>query len=417
MLYAITILAAILLILFGGSKEGFVNYYRQSAAGKPDYLGDINDGPQASNVAQVTDRLKKYGQDVSHLDKNYNFETNARKNLQAAFRQASAVHTKEITEVNDTIKNLQPYDTTIDVGVLEKLLRKQLMPLLNKHAAQLDSKYDYVNATDVLVSQWPNGVRQVKVSLDIHDKSQELWTAYSTHVRVTFYDWNGNLLVTQVNFQEAPQESAKSPRAYEPDAVQEQLMNTQALNFPWRTTEQATGLYLTPEQRKDILASKKSKATEENFYCFGVAGVDPTGIKSRDQCTRRGGVVDAPVTDSTRCRWFKANGNYPNVRGGSKGGYCEGPLGTVNTSFSKWDPNPAYAPLCYNCKANASVNGKDGGIGPCCEDQKANLTEYNLLTPDYAFPGDMIDRRRFKGEFKKRGLSWYRFGEDLGIGV
>lgn len=366
-------------------KEGFVQYYQQPAQGSPDYLGSIDDGPSAQNNSGVT--------------RNENFVTNARKNLESALRDTSLASSTLIQSVQRMISNIESHKGVIDVLDVDKIIREKLIGSVNKYAQKYGSAYEMVNPKDVLVNDWPNGVRQINATIEVHDISPDLWTPYTTNVRVTFYVWNGDVALTKVNIFEKDVDD-EGPSGFADDVIQEQLLSSLHLAYPWNTNEQTSGLYMTEKERNDALMAKRSKATDDNFLCFGVAGTAPGDITTREECTKRGGVVDAPVVDSTQCKYYMANKNYPNERGGAKNGYCEGPLGVVQSSFSRWDPNPAYAPLCYNCKG--------GNMGPCCEDQKANLTEYNLLTPDYAFPGDMIDRRKFEGEFKKRGLSWYR---------
>jgi len=393
---AILILGCIMMMRGSAQqKEGFVKYYQQDAQGGPDYLGNIDDGPNAPNNSGVT--------------RTENFVTNARKNLERALRETSLAASETIKKVNRMTANMESHKGVIDVVAVADIIRDRLLSEVNKHAQKFGSAYDMVNPKDVLVRDWPNGVRQIEVTIEAHDVSPDLWSPYTTNVRMTFYDWSGVVALTKVNIFEEDKDN-KGPSGFADDTVQEQFVNKTHLAYPWHTNEQSSGLYMSEAERKKILSEKRAKASEDNFYCFGVAGLAPSDTKNltREECTRRGGVVDAPVVDAVKCQFFKANKNYPNNRGGSKFGYCEGPLGMVNTSFSRWDPNPAYAPLCYNCKGSVSISGKDGDIGPCCEDQKANLTEYNLLTPDYAFPGDMIDRRKFETEFKKRGLSWYR---------
>lgn len=402
---AIAVVFTMLLIYFvfnTSSKEGFVKYYQASSKQEEDtILAPNNDNGRSQSEQYVP---------------------NSRKNLVRTFETLGVRNAKEIAALSQELSMM--HDGVIDVLALRDALVSSLIPDMNRIAAELATNSEYSlsgNPQDIVVKQSSvDDKKMVKATVEIHDTSILLWTGYTTTVRVTFWLLSGNRVVLmEANIMERNTDQCSANESSCPaynDLSQkkhpEELLSKFHLVFPWDTSEQKNGLAITEKEKQEELARRNSKATEENFYCFGVAGVSPSSPISREECTRRGGVIDMPVYDSSKCQFFMANKNYPNQRGGSKYGYCEGPLGAVQTSFSRWDPNPAYAPLCYNCKAGVALNGAEGGLGPCCEDQKANLTEYNLLTPDYAFPGDMFDRRQFASDFKARGLSWHRLGKE-----
>lgn len=148
-----------------------------------------------------------------------------------------------------------------------------------------------------------------------------------------------------------------------------------ALNGNLSETDRITAL----ANRKKILA-----AGIKEGICFGTRDMS---AETRTQCELSGGKWDLPVSVSNECPYYRANKNYPNDRGGARGtGYCEMPLGLEPIGFRY--SHPRSQALCHNC-------GKDKTIGPCCKEQERDkLTYPTLVTPDYAFPGDRLDRIR-----------------------
>lgn len=81
-----------------------------------------------------------------------------------------------------------------------------------------------------------------------------------------------------------------------------------------------------------------------------------------------GGLWDAPCTSDDQCPYFQKNRRYPNYRGGClESGWCEMPLGVVQSSFR----TSVGVPLCHNDR-----------------DSEAQCT-------DTAFPLDEFERRVF----------------------
>lgn len=88
-------------------------------------------------------------------------------------------------------------------------------------------------------------------------------------------------------------------------------------------------------------------------------------------------IWDKKCTLDTECPYFKSNINYPNNRGGCVNGTCEYPVGINRIGFTKMEDINKYPPFCYGC---------DKGIN-CCKLQKK---------PDYVFPNDYLDRKKYK---------------------
>ena len=385
-------LFVILIINKSSVKEGFVKYYQQPATGKPDYLGDTSDnfGIYPSNLGNIKDVPLKY--------------IPSRKNLAMSFASIAEADSTKRIDIISSLSGLASYDSTIDALYLSKVISDLVRRLSTSRTYSAGKPYE------ISVAMYSNGTRRIIFSVDIQDISDTQVSNYVNRVTITGY-LTGDIrfYLESAKFLDAADGGTDGVLPYDNSPADKLTEITNELNlvYPWSTTEQQ----VTPlaDIAAKVLANKNAKASEDNFYCFGAQGTG--NVVSRDTCLRAGGFTDTPVVDPNVCKYYKANKNYPNERGGIQGsGYCEAPIGTQMTSFSKFADTGVSAPFCYNCKAGAAVNGVAGGLGKCCDDQANNLKEYNLLTPDFAFPGDTLERKEFAGEFSARGLSWGRFG-------
>lgn len=165
---------------------------------------------------------------------------------------------------------------------------------------------------------------------------------------------------------------------------------------------------MTKEQLNEILDIKNKNAQMEDqesqnvYQCFGGQNV---GAKTEESCVNSGGFWDTPVKDSSDCPFYKSNENYPNARGGMReSGYCEMPIGVQTLGFR--GVRSGTKPLCYNCLTVNEQGETIKALGDCCEDQKNNPEMYpKLVTPDYAFPGDLIERRANKDHLLFKGIN------------
>lgn len=384
----------LLLFFFKNQKEGFVKYYQQSVVtGKPDYLGGIPDdsGIYPSNLGNITDVPLKY--------------IPSRKDLAVTLAKVTESDSDKKLALLKDLSGLTEYASTIDVLYLDRVISG----IMSRVTAIGHGKYKAGKPYDISVYAFPNGTRRLIFSVDIQDISDTQVSAYMNRVSFLGYlTGDSQFYIDQVEFLDNAVSDPSGVRGYDSKALSvAEIDNSLNLVYPWKTTEQQ--VTFDPEKAAKVLSEKAAKASEDNFFCFGAAGTG--NVVSKETCLRAGGFTDTPVVDPSTCKYYKANKNYPNERGGIRGnGYCEGPIGTQTQGFSKFVDPALAAPFCYNCKAGVALNGKDQGMGPCCNDQANNLQEYNLLSPDYAFPGDAMDRRQFATEFKARGLSWHRFG-------
>lgn len=125
-------------------------------------------------------------------------------------------------------------------------------------------------------------------------------------------------------------------------------------------------------------------------------------ISSKEECVDIGGVWDYPVTKDQECPFYMSNQNYPNTFGAANNNICSMPINMQVIGNRFYDLDPKYKPLCYNCKSN--LIGKDT-LGMCCDDQKNKEMYPNLITPDYAFIGDTINRTKYKQQLNSNNLS------------
>lgn len=112
---------------------------------------------------------------------------------------------------------------------------------------------------------------------------------------------------------------------------------------------------------------------------------------NQKECEDMGFIWDKYTENNSDCPFYKANRNYENEFGGAVNGYCEMPIGVERISPTKFI-NP-IDPVCYNCKENIIDRSDPFKRGYCCKEQLQNRTKYpNLLSPDYAFNGDLLHR-------------------------
>lgn len=197
------------------------------------------------------------------------------------------------------------------------------------------------------------------------------------------------------------------------------------LTDPWKTSE-ADKAPFTDAETNALLSVWHKDLTKPKYRCFaettdgGLAATnaldrdskniynDITNLfKSQRECESNEGRWDAPVDNDKQCPFYRANKNYPNRKGGVLLGsqQCEMPINTKTVGFRYVSNDPAQKPWCYNCHIGA--DGLNGSYGPCCEEQNDPDLYPNLGgNPDYAFPGDQLERAKYWRELSERGLHW-----------
>jgi len=125
------------------------------------------------------------------------------------------------------------------------------------------------------------------------------------------------------------------------------------------------------------------------------------------------GVWDKPCEKDDECPFFQNNKNYPNNRGKCQNGYCELPLGMKPIGYKHFTKDK---PLCYNCHKNEEIITADGNslirericsgveCNKCCDLQTNKKLYPNIISPDYAFKGDYVDRINQQSSLEKLNL-------------
>jgi hypothetical protein len=82
------------------------------------------------------------------------------------------------------------------------------------------------------------------------------------------------------------------------------------------------------------------------------------------------------------------------------------PINTKTVGYRYASSDPRHKPWCYNCKDG--VDGP-GTWGNCCDEQLDTELYSGLASPDYAYPGDELERYQNRDVLSQRGLSWQKF--------
>lgn len=189
------------------------------------------------------------------------------------------------------------------------------------------------------------------------------------------------------------------------------IKNPFHLQQPFFTSEDK--ILPSTNESDDILTHHHKDLRTPQYRCFdGQNNEVPGG--SEAQCDTSEGYWDKPVQNDSECLAFRANKNYPNKLGGVNPNTqrCEMPLGTKTIGYRFISNDPAHKPLCYGC-INGGILGDPDGIGPCCEEQKNKELYPHLVSPDYAFPGDVLERGQHWKLLQQRGINWRAHPTDI----
>jgi hypothetical protein len=154
-----------------------------------------------------------------------------------------------------------------------------------------------------------------------------------------------------------------------------------------------------------ILQNTHKDLRSPKYRCFSEEG--EVDANNKGDCDLAVGYYDKPVELDSECPFYKANKNYPNKRGGidpRNPGYCEMPVGTKRVGYRFVSNDPAFKPHVYNCKVGS--DGLPGTSGPCATEQYDKELYPNLVSPDYMFDGDHIERYQLRDVLGERGLNW-----------
>jgi hypothetical protein len=277
-----------------------------------------------------------------------------------------------------------------------------------------EEKQVFQKRHNVLVKQksiyyvWRDLVQRRKLSHGFYIEWTCLFTPKSQHVEL----WNGRVVAANVRGF-GNDEIIKARRNTFTD-------NTQQMGFLAAHSNQyntiVPSLPTVMQKLRNRLNSRDTSISEDAFRCVD----QPQYYSNKERClavfdeygrSKSKGIWDAPCINDNQCPFFKANNNYPNVRGQCRDdGTCEMPIGVTRIGYRQYDKRTA--PLCHNCILQPPSGMKSGMrnirksfLYPCANQQKNQKKPFELLaTPDYAFLNDYRERVQFSKQLKTRGL-------------
>lgn len=181
------------------------------------------------------------------------------------------------------------------------------------------------------------------------------------------------------------------------------LLNPYHLQQPFLTSNDK--VLESDDKQIALLHDHNHDLLTPQYRCFE-DGIGESNAKNGDQCNANLGHWDKPVVADAECPYFLANKNYVNRLGGVSpdGQFCEMPINTKRVGYRFTSADPMNKPHCYGCRIGA--DGNPGTIGPCCDEQTNKQLYPNLVTPDFAFPGDALERGQQWMELGDRGIHW-----------
>lgn len=256
-------------------------------------------------------------------------------------------------------------------------------------------------------------INRFKTELFIQEKDSRKVSAHAMNIRIVFMVKDYEMQIEELHFitdnyykrplvdgyNPAIVSGARSPGGFGTEYFR--IMNPFHLNQPFLTSEDKV---LPPSNEQEFaLFNHDREAAKPQYRCF--EGTDSTGT-TPDNCDLSNGYWDKPVVNDEECPYFMKNKNYPNRLGGvdPNGNRCELPIGAKLIGYRYPSADPIHKPWCYNC--NIGADGQPGSIGPCCDEQLNKELYPNLVSPDYAYPGDSLERGQFWQELSERGLNW-----------
>lgn len=190
------------------------------------------------------------------------------------------------------------------------------------------------------------------------------------------------------------------------------ILGNPGLTEPW-PTDRSKVLY--SYETIDMLRRMENEGRKKELYaCYDIDGTIKD-VDTRERCAAAEGVWDTPARSDSECPFYRANQNYNNRRGGimredgeatTVEGRCEMPVGTKRIGYKYFSDDPTHQPWCYNCKIG--VDGQPGSYGPCCKEQEQAIAAgySSMVTPDYVFEGDVLERKQDQASLAAKGLYW-----------
>lgn len=240
--------------------------------------------------------------------------------------------------------------------------------------------------------------------LFIQDTESREVHASATAINVEFYTFRNQLMVTKMYFTADFFNTTPAIDGINKYDLNFEIKNPFSLMQPFPTTNDK--VLQNVNETDAILVRHHDVLRKPSYRCFQENG-DSDNTITRNQCHVQYGRWDKPVEKDEECPFFMAQKHYPNKLGGvdKNSKQCEMPVGTKPVGYRFISNDPAHKPWCYNC--HIGKDGMPGSIGPCCDEQR-NMELYPELggNPDYAFPGDPLERGQNWSLLAERGLNW-----------
>lgn len=255
----------------------------------------------------------------------------------------------------------------------------------------------YDTKTLQLVDKWG-------AELFIQDTQSQEVHASATNIVVEFYTYRERMMVTKLHFVTDFFNKEPLVGGINKYDLNFEIQNPFSLLQPFKTTDDKVLPNISDSDA--IIVRHHEQLRKPNYRCFQENG-DSDATITQNQCYVQGGHWDKPPAADEECPFYLANKHYPNRLGGidKNSKQCEMPIGTKAVGYRFISNDPAHKPWCYNC--HIGNDGMPGSIGPCCEEQR-NMELYPELggKPDYAFPGDPLERGQNWSMLSERGLNW-----------
>jgi hypothetical protein len=265
-------------------------------------------------------------------------------------------------------------------------------------------------------------VNKWTVNTFIQEKNNDEPHAWSMNITFVMYQ-KGNVIKID-KLESITQKDPEFVKGINTNDKYYRLMNPYHLNKPWATSGisgDGRDVLMSDEDTDKLLEKWHKDLTTPQYKCFTDTGkiTEPAErkgtyeqigdrYKNQKECESNQGKWDTQVLQDNECGFYRANKNYPNKLGGVKLNEkrCEMPINTKTVGYRYASSDPIHKPWCYNCKDG--VDGP-GTWGPCCDEQLDVENYPNLASPDYAFPGDELERYQNRDVLTQRGLSWQKF--------
>lgn len=322
--------------------------------------------------------------------------------LREAFRRVVAQDRGEVEAPDSLVFRQQDYDRSAVEDQLRGILGR-----VNRLADRRFHVLDVISVKREIAARGAVLVERYRVNLFVQEKDARRVhaAAYELSLGWLWEPGTGRTQVTTIRFVSDDFNEDPLVPGRAPEDKWYRMTNRFHLQLPFATNEQP----VLPAAARQVAAVREHARAlrRPRFRCFTQSD-ETVPARNERECEAAGMVWDAPASADEDCPFYRANKNYENRLGGvhPDGKHCLLPVNAKPVGYRSVSSDPAHKPWCYNCRIGA--DGMPGSIGPCCEEQRNRQLYPNLVTPDYAFPGDALERGQHWKQLRERGLEWQR---------